>query len=107
MNFLRRFLLNLIAWSLRLGRSRQPQCHTAEPRILVIRRNRLGDMVCALPLLHTLREHYPKAHLTVACDPPGRAVAQACAAVDDVLVLEPGWNRYIAILKKCRTSAKL
>ena len=66
------------------------------PRILVIRRNRMGDMIYTLPLLHAVRRHYPKAHLTVACDPPGEPIALACPAVNDVIVLEPGWNPWQA-----------
>lgn len=60
-------------------------------RILVIRRNRMGDMICTLPLLHALRRRYPKAHITVACDREGAAIAQACPAVDKVHVLIRGW----------------
>jgi len=30
-------------------------------RILVIRRDNIGDLVCTLPLIRRLREHYPDA----------------------------------------------
>lgn len=33
------------------------------PRILVIRRDNIGDLVCTLPLFESLRRHYPKARL--------------------------------------------
>jgi len=56
-------------------------------------------MIYTLPLLHALRRHYPNAHLAVACDPSGAPVAQACAAVNEVIVLKPGWNRWIASWK--------
>jgi heptosyltransferase-3 len=68
-------------------------------RILVIRRNRMGDMICALPLLHALRKNDPAALLTVACDPPGAPIAQACKAADEVVVLRTGWNRWISALQ--------
>ncbi len=65
--------------------------NTFEPkRILVIRRNRMGDMICTVPLLHALRRHFPATHIAVACDKEGMAVAQACPAVDDVRVLSRG-----------------
>jgi ADP-heptose:LPS heptosyltransferase len=92
-------ILNLVAAPLKLRRSHQPRFHATDPRILVIRRNRMGDMIYTLPLLQGLRRHLPHAHITVACDPRGVAIAQACAAVDQVLVLEPGWNPWWAVLK--------
>lgn len=88
--------LNLIAQPLKLRRRRTPQKSPADPRILVIRRNRMGDMIYTLPLLHALRRHFPKAHITVACDPRGELIAQACPAVNEVIVLDPGWNPWQA-----------
>ena len=55
--------------------------------ILVIRRNRMGDMICTLPLLHAIREQYPEAYLAVACDGPGVPIAEACPAVNEVILL--------------------
>jgi ADP-heptose:LPS heptosyltransferase len=75
----------------------RPERNPAQPRILVIRRNRLGDMICTLPLLHALRSHYPQAHLTVACDALGAPIARASTVVDEVIVLEPGRNRWLAV----------
>ena len=98
MNF-SRALLDLIALPLQLLRRRRPRRDTDEPRILVIRRNRMGDMIYTLPLLHALRRHFPKAHLAVACDPLGAPIAQACPAVNEVIVLKPGWSRWLAALK--------
>jgi heptosyltransferase-3 len=69
----------------------------AGPRILVIRRNRMGDMICTLPLLQALRRKFPQSHLTVACDAPGYPIARACSAVNEVVVLKPAWNRWLAI----------
>lgn len=96
---LSRFVLNLVARPLRLQRRRRPDLHLENPRILVIRRNRMGDMICTLPLLHALRKGYPTAHLTVACDPSGAPIAQACTAVNEVVVLKTGWNRWISALQ--------
>jgi ADP-heptose:LPS heptosyltransferase len=61
--------------------------------ILVIRRNRIGDMVCTLPLLHALRKQYPDASIAVACDEPGAPIARASGAADRVIVLKKGWFR--------------
>jgi len=45
-----------------------PEDHAAKasvepPRILVIRRDNIGDLVCATPLFAALRKHYPRAHI--------------------------------------------
>ena len=93
------FLLNQVAPLLALRRKRESRRNAPDPRILVIRRNRMGDMIYTLPLLHSLRRHYPKAHITVACDPPGEPIALACPAVNDVIVLARGWNPIQASFK--------
>jgi ADP-heptose:LPS heptosyltransferase len=96
---LSRAFLDWVALPLKLRRRHQPRRNPDDPRILVIRRNRMGDMIYTLPLLHALRRHFPHAHLTVACDPLGAPIAQACPAVNDVIVLEPGWNPWQAAFK--------
>src|SRR5471032_1367050 len=94
-----RTILDLAALPLKLRRRHQPRLHPVDPRILVIRRNRLGDMIYTLPLLHALRRHFPAAHLTVACDPVATPIAQACEAVNDVIVLEQSWSRWLAVFQ--------
>jgi ADP-heptose:LPS heptosyltransferase len=79
-----------------LRKPRRPPDDSSNPRILVIRRNRLGDMIYTIPLLHALRRHNPRAHISVACDPLGAPVAEACEAVNDVVVLARGWNPWQA-----------
>jgi len=89
--------VDVLALALRVLRKRKPK--QAPPRILVIRRNRMGDMIYTLPLLHALRRHYPQAQLTVACDPSGAAIARACDAVNEVVVLQKSWVPGLALLK--------
>jgi heptosyltransferase-3 len=91
-----------LAAPLRLGPRHRPRTVCDDPRILVIRRNRMGDMICTLPLLRALRRHYPAAHLAVACDTPGVPIAQSCSAVDRVIPLRPGWNRWTALFGNAR-----
>jgi ADP-heptose:LPS heptosyltransferase len=79
---------HLVALILRRYEGHLSERDPARPRILVIRRNRLGDMICTVPLLRALRRHYSEAHLTVACDEAGAPVARAVRAVDEVVVLE-------------------
>jgi len=101
-SFISRLFVSTYARVLRAltGRRRsQPRSIESGSRILCVVSAGIGDMLDALPLLHTLRRHYPKAHLTVACDPPGASLVQACPAVNDVIVLEPGWNPWRAAFK--------
>ena len=91
-------LLNLAAASLRVRAPRQPS-QPGVQRILVIRRNRMGDMIYTVPLLHALRRHNPRAHIAVACDAVGAPIAQSCEAVNEVIVLARGWNPWQAAYK--------
>ena len=90
------WLDRLVGAPLLLARRRRPRAACDNPRILVIRRNRMGDMLCTLPLLHVLRIHFPEARITVACDEPGADVARACPSVDRVIVLNSTWTRRLS-----------
>jgi ADP-heptose:LPS heptosyltransferase len=46
-----------------------------------------------------MRRHFPQAHLTVACDPAGAAIAQASDVVNDVMVLKQSWSTWLAALR--------
>jgi heptosyltransferase-3 len=87
--------VDILARALRIVR-RAPAADAEAPRLLVIRRNRMGDMICTLPLLRALRRRFPRARLTVACDQAGFPIAQACAAVDRVILLRRGWRLWTA-----------
>jgi len=90
-------LLDRVAGApLLLARRRRPRAACDNPRILVIRRNRMGDMLCTLPLLQVLRAQFPDACLSVACDEPGAPIAGACDAVDRVIVLNATWTRRLS-----------
>jgi ADP-heptose:LPS heptosyltransferase len=96
------FLISAYAMILRAGtrrRAPQPRSIESRSRILCLTRAGIGDMIDTLPVLHTLRRHYPQAHLTVACDLPTVPIAQACPAVDDVIALESGWNPWQTAFK--------
>ena len=91
-------IVDFAAATLRIRAPRQP-VDSGDPRILVIRRNRLGDMIYTVPLLHALRRHLPRAHIAVACDPVGAPIAEACEAVNEVIVLATGWNSWQSAYK--------
>lgn len=69
----------------------------APERILVVRLNRMGDMISTLPLVWALREHWPQATIEVATEAPGLPVARMCPAIDRVIPLTgqgSRWRRY-------------
>lgn len=71
-------------------------------RILIIRRNRIGDMICAVPVFKALRRAFPSSLIRVLCDPTGAPIARVSGAADEVCILEPGWNRWHALWKNRR-----
>jgi heptosyltransferase-3 len=54
------------------------------PHILVIRRDNIGDLVCTTPLIHALREHFPKACLCVLVNSYNRPVVEHNPDIDMV-----------------------
>ncbi|MDX2226418.1 MAG: glycosyltransferase family 9 protein [Verrucomicrobiae bacterium] len=70
---------------------------TGSPRLLVIRRNRMGDMIMALPLIRALKTAHPGAWITVLCDPEGAPIARACPEISEVVLLRKGGNRWVSL----------
>ena len=62
-------------------------------RILVIRRDNIGDLICTTPLLQTLRHHYPHAWIGVLANQYNAPVLQGHPAVDDVLAYQKAKHR--------------
>jgi ADP-heptose:LPS heptosyltransferase len=56
----------------------------------------MGDALDSLPLLNAVRRLFPHAYLTVACDPGGTSIMEACNAVNEIIVLKlsrsPWWT---------------
>lgn len=46
-------------------------------RVCVLRVGNVGDIVCALPALHSIRQAYPRAHLTLLTSPGKRGIPGA------------------------------
>ena len=63
------------------------------PRILVIRRDNIGDLVCTTPLVAALRERYPGAHIAALVNTYNEAVLAGNPDVDTVYAYEKGKHR--------------
>jgi heptosyltransferase-2/heptosyltransferase-3 len=73
---------------------KQPSQERGMSRILLIRPDHLGDLLCVTPSLKFLREQLPGAHLTALVGPWGKPVLQNNPYLDDVQTLEfPGFTR--------------
>jgi ADP-heptose:LPS heptosyltransferase len=65
----------------------------AHPRILVIRRDNIGDLACTTPLIATLRDRLPDAHIAALVNTYNEAVLAGNPAVDAVYAYEKGKHR--------------
>jgi len=63
------------------------------PRILVIRRDNIGDLVCTTPLIAALRERYPDGHIAAFVNTYNQAVLAGNPALDAVYAYEKGKHR--------------
>lgn len=57
-------------------------------RILVLQLTRLGDVLQTTPLMATLRQQYPDAHITLMVRPMGKSVAERIPHVDALVVYD-------------------
>lgn len=56
------------------------------PRILITRRDNIGDLICTTPLLHAVRERYPDAYVAVLVSSYNQAVLNGNPDIDEVFV---------------------
>jgi len=54
--------------------------------ILIVRNDKLGDFITALPACYILKQHMPNCHITVLISPINQSIAQACSFIDDILL---------------------
>ena len=82
-------------------------------RILVIRRDNIGDLVCTTPLLAALRARYPQAHLAALVNSYNAAVLERNPALDAVYSYKklkhrlPGESRLGILLARLGMLARL
>lgn len=62
--------------------------------ILVVRRNNIGDMICAIPVFRTLRKEFPGASITVLAERSNAHVVRGASFIDNLFVYEKGEGIY-------------
>ncbi|MDD2790482.1 MAG: glycosyltransferase family 9 protein [Sulfurimonas sp.] len=73
-------------------------------RILVVRNDKLGDFITALPTMYVLKQHNPDNHIVAFVAPLNEALALSCEFIDEVIVDEG--EDVFALAKKLK-SAKI
>jgi ADP-heptose:LPS heptosyltransferase len=75
----------------------------SEPRnILVIRLDRLGDLVCSTPFLKTLRRGFPDSRITLLLRPYTRELLLGCSFIDELLTWPEEKDARPEVLRKIR-----
>ena len=70
--------------------------------ILVVRTDKLGDFITALPTFYVLKKHDPKNRVIACVAPLNQALAEACPFIDEVIV-DDGGPLFI-LVKKLRAA---
>jgi len=73
--------------------------------ILFIVRHQMGDMLCALPMMRSVRNFYPEAHITLVTKHSTRfeeVFKNNDSTVDEVKYFENGFENFINIIKELR-----
>lgn len=71
-------------------------------KIAIVRRNGLGDLLCAYPLVRYFQKNEPSAHLTLFVDPRNAPLLPYLTPVDRVVIFPKGGNKYLSLWKTAR-----
>ncbi len=78
--------------------------------ILIIRRNNIGDMICAIPMFRTLRKEFPNAHITVLAEESNAGIIEGASFTDDIIIYKKGpglyGNKYLGYYKLFRQNKR-
>lgn len=78
---------------------------TAQKKILVIRTDRIGDVVLSTPVLETLRINFPSSYIAVMVSPYTRELVEGNSNVNEVIIYDKddehrGWFSTIAFARR-------
>ncbi len=77
-------------------------------RVLVVRPDRLGDVLLSTPVFEALKRHYPASHLTVMVRPAIAPLLRGSPFVDEVMTYEPegrhrGFRGFFRLAREIRS----
>lgn len=83
--------LAVVFATMKLSRTFRPRpIRPAKPRsVLLVRLDLMGDVVNGLSAAHAARDRWPEALIVFMAPPPWTAIVERCAAVDEVIALDP------------------
>lgn len=71
--------------------------------ILIIRRNNIGDMICAIPMFRTLRKAFSDARITVLAEESNAGIIEGASFIDETIVFKKSQglfgNKYLGYHK--------
>ncbi|MDX8383359.1 MAG: glycosyltransferase family 9 protein [Ghiorsea sp.] len=54
--------------------------------ILIVRNDKIGDFITALPACYILKQHLPHCHITVLINPINQSIAESCDFIDATII---------------------
>lgn len=76
-------------------------------RILLVRPDKIGDLILTIPALLSLREAYPEAHLAFLCRAYAAPVLENNPAVNSILTVDRSFGELVKLLKAERFDAAI
>ena len=83
---LRHFFLRLLYIALKTLKKTNPYPKHIK-KILLIRRNRLGDAINLLPIIHAIKKNYPDIEINVLAKPYNAPIFEYCSAINHIHIL--------------------
>ncbi len=71
-------------------------------KVAIIRRNGLGDLLCAYPLVLYIKQHHPQAHITLFVDHKNYPLVRYLPPVHQVVVFPQRGNKYLNLFRTAR-----
>lgn len=88
-----------------MGKIQNPESRIQNYKnILVVRLDRMGDVVLSTPVLKALRDTYPESRITFMVRPPVKEIVEGNPYVDDVIIYDKamGFLGSLGLIKKLR-----
>lgn len=101
----KRLVLALLAVVLRLGDKRRWPVDPNDVRsILILRPDKLGDMIVSVPLIHILKAEYPHIRIEIVASPQNQVVIKNDPLIDKIHLYSKKFLDILSLLRQLRRS---